>query len=91
MSRREAQKEGTIRTEDRERLGAKVSFHLAGRRSLAFNYVYGSVYESGEGSGRRKGLVEGVRGIPRRARRARTITLDAMCRASESARPAVCP
>lgn len=31
-----------------ERLGAKVNFHLADRRSLAFNYVYGSVYEPDE-------------------------------------------
>lgn len=45
-------KESTIRTGDRERLGAKVYFHLADRRLLAFNYVYGSVYESDEGSGR---------------------------------------
>lgn len=34
--------------ENGKRLGVMTNFHLADRRLLAFNYVYGSVYESDE-------------------------------------------
>lgn len=86
-----------------ERLGVMANFHLADRRLLAFNYVYGSVYESDERGARereretekesdRRSASRG-RGsnIPRRARRARTIMLDISCLAGDSAAGCLCP
>lgn len=76
-------KESTICRENGRRLGAKVHFHLADRRLLAFNYVYGSVYEPDEGERIGGPRVRGS-GIPRRA------CVDSQRAPPVTQRPAVC-